>query len=364
MAKRIGIITAGGDSPGLNAAIRGVGKAALSSDIEVLGFRDGFRGLAENLKLKLDKRALSGILTVGGTILGTGRDKPHRMEVDGQMVDVTDTIVRNYEKEKLDALVCLGGGGTHKNALRLVEAGLNIITLPKTIDNDVALTDATIGFDTALGIATEAIDRLHSTAHSHHRIIIAEVMGHRAGWLTLGAGIAGGADVILIPEIPFSMETVAEKIRSRDLAGSNFSIIVVAEGALEIGHDLIYQDLGSEMRAPRLGGIGQHLQRDLEDVTGRETRCVVLGHLQRGGRPNAFDRMLATNFGSCAVRALANGEHGVMVALQAGDVVSVPLTEAIKNIKTVPPNGQLVRTARDTGISFGASDEANYHKPL
>src|ERR1700761_3634930 len=232
MAKRIGIITAGGDSPGLNAAIRGVGKSALSSDIEVLGFRDGFRGLAENLKFRLDKRALAGILTVGGTILGTGRDKPHRMEVDGQMVDMTETIVRNYQKEKLDALVCIGGGGTHKNALRLVEKGLNIVTLPKTIDNDVAMTEATIGFDTALGIATEAIDRLHSTAHSHHRIIIAEVMGHRAGWLTLGAGIAGGADVILIPEIPYDVSEIASAIRLRSKHGTNFSIVAVAEGAM------------------------------------------------------------------------------------------------------------------------------------
>jgi 6-phosphofructokinase 1 len=232
MAKRIGIITAGGDSPGLNAGIRGVGKAALSHNMEVIGFRDGFRGLAENLKFKLDKRGLSGILTIGGTILGTGRDKPHRMEMDGQMVDMTDAIVKNYEKEKLDVIVCLGGGGTHKNALRLVEKGLNIITLPKTIDNDVALTDATIGFDTALGIATEAIDRLHSTAHSHHRIIIAEIMGHRAGWLTLGAGIAGGADVILIPEIPYDVTEIASAIRLRSKHGTNFSIVAVAEGAM------------------------------------------------------------------------------------------------------------------------------------
>src|ERR1043165_1257034 len=232
MTKRIGIITAGGDSPGLNAAIRGVGKAAVSSDIEVIGFRDGFRGLAENLKLKLDKRELAGILTVGGTILGTGRDKPHRMEVDGQMVDMTDAIIRNYEKEKLGALVCLGGGGTHKNALRLVEKGLNIITLPKTIDNDIALTDATIGFDTALGIATEAIDRLPSTAHSHHRIIIREIMGHRAGWLALGAGIAGGADVILIPEIPYEVKKIADAIGRRSKSGTNFSIVAVAEGAM------------------------------------------------------------------------------------------------------------------------------------
>jgi len=184
MSKRIGIITAGGDAPGLNAAIRGVGKAGLSlAGMEIIGFRDGFRGLAEDLRVRLDKRALAGILTVGGTVLGTGRDKPHRMEISGEMRDMTSVIVRNYQKCRLDALVCIGGGGTHKNALRLVQKGLNVITLPKTIDNDIALTDATIGFDTALGIATEAIDRLHSTAHSHHRIIIAEIMGHRAGWL-------------------------------------------------------------------------------------------------------------------------------------------------------------------------------------
>src|SRR5215831_16626979 len=233
MPKRIGIITAGGDSPGLNAAIRGVGKAGLGSfGMEIIGFRDGFRGLAEDLRYRLDKRTLAGILTVGGTILGTGRDKPHRMEMHGELRDMTDIIVRNYKKNRLDALVCIGGGGTHKNALRLVEKGLNIITLPKTIDNDVALTDSTMGFDTALGIATEAIDRLHSTAHSHHRIIIAEVMGHRAGWLTLGAGIAGGADVILIPEIPYDVQKIAKAIRRRSERGTNFSIVAVAEGAL------------------------------------------------------------------------------------------------------------------------------------
>ncbi len=202
--KRIGILTAGGDSPGLNAAIRGVGKTALGFyGMEIIGFRDGFRGLVTDRRLRLDKSTLSGILTVGGTILGTSRDKPHRMKIDGRTRDMTDVIVKNYGKYGLDALVCLGGGGTQKNALRLAEAGLNVITLPKTIDNDVAMTDATFGFATALDIATEAIDRLHSTAHSHHRIIVAEIMGHRAGWLALGAGIAGGADVILIPEIPY-----------------------------------------------------------------------------------------------------------------------------------------------------------------
>src|SRR5882724_3324566 len=231
--KRIGILTAGGDSPGLNAAIRGVGKAASGFyGMEMIGFRDGFRGLVEERRLKLDKAALAGILTVGGTILGTSRDKPHRMLIDGRTRDMTDVIVKNYHKYGLECLVCLGGGGTQKSALRLHEAGLNVITLPKTIDNDVALTDSTFGFATALDIATEAIDRLHSTAHSHHRIIIAEIMGHRAGWLTLGAGIAGGADVILIPEIPYDVKKIAQAIRLRSQHGTNFSIVAVAEGAM------------------------------------------------------------------------------------------------------------------------------------
>ena len=230
--KRIGILTAGGDSPGLNAAIRAVGKSAVGEyGWEMIGFRDGFLGLAQNRFVRLNKTDLAGILTVGGTILGTSRDKPHRMMIDGQERDMTGAIVANYKKNKLDALVCIGGGGTHKNALRLVEKGLRILSIPKTIDNDVVLTDATIGFDTALGIATEAIDRLHSTAHSHHRIVIAEIMGHAAGWLTLGAGIAGGADVILLPEIPYDVERIAAAIRRRSQLGTNFSIVAVAEGA-------------------------------------------------------------------------------------------------------------------------------------
>src|SRR5260221_1656304 len=233
--KRIGILTAGGDSPGLSAAIRGVGKTALGFyGMEMVGFRDGFRGLAENRRLKLDKSALAGILTIGGTILGTSRDKPNRMLVDGRTRDMTDVIIENYKANELCALVCLGGGGTQKNALRLHQAGLNVITLPKTIDNDVAMTDFTFGFDTALNIATETIDRLHSTAHSHHRIIVAEIMGHRAGWLTLGAGIAGGADVILIPEIPYNVEKIAEAIKRRSRRGTNFSIVAVAEGSMSI----------------------------------------------------------------------------------------------------------------------------------
>jgi 6-phosphofructokinase 1 len=366
----IGILTGGGDAPGLNAVIRAVVKTATCEHgMRVIGIEDGFEGLLGATKTRLlSPSEVRGLLPRGGTILGT-RNRGNFVErsrdgVKRSVESVYEEAIANMRVLGIDALVVLGGEGTLTIANEFDKRGIPVCGVPKTIDNDLACTELTFGFVTALDIATEALDRLHTTAESHDRVMILEVMGRHAGWIALHSGIAGGADVILIPEIPFSLQTVADKIRARDLAGSNFSIIVVAEGAIEIGHELVYQDKGDELHSPRLGGIGIHLQHDLEKATGRETRCVVLGHLQRGGRPNAFDRMLATNFGSCAVRALANGEHGVMVALQAGDVVTVPLTEAIKNIKTVPPNGQLVRTARDTGISFGAPDEANYHKPL
>jgi phosphofructokinase-like protein len=366
----IGILTGGGDAPGLNAVIRAVVKTATCEHgMRVIGIEDGFDGLLGATRTRLlSPGDVRGLLPRGGTILGT-RNRGHfaeRTNEDGSpnLEDVYEEAIANMKIVGIDALVVLGGEGTLTIAAEFHKRGIPVCGVPKTIDNDLACTELTFGFVTALDIATEALDRLHTTAESHDRVMILEVMGRHAGWIALHSGIAGGADVILIPEIPFSRDAVVEKVRARDTSGSNFSIIVVAEGALEIGHELIYQDKGDALHAPRLGGIGQHLQRDLESITGRETRCVVLGHLQRGGRPNAFDRMLATNFGSCAVRALANGESGVMVALQAGDVVSVPLTEAIKNIKTVPPDGQLVRTARDTGISFGAPDEASYHKRL
>ena len=373
MAKRIGIITAGGDSPGLNAAIRGVGKAALGSKfkMDVVGYRDGFRGLAEDLKMRLDKHALAGILTVGGTILGTGRDKPHRMEVEGQVVDMTDAIVRNYDKEKLEALVCLGGGGTHKNALRLVEKGLNIVTLPKTIDNDVAMTDATIGFDTALGIATEAIDRLHSTAHSHHRIIIAEIMGHRAGWLTLGAGIAGGADVILIPEIPYDVAEVASAIRLRSKHGTNFSIVAVAEGAMSKEDAAAFaaaakrkenakskterQRAKTELTVltARHSGNTLRLSKQLEELTHLEARVTILGYVQRGGTPSAADRLLATRLGTMCVELINDKVFGVMVAARGDGAKPVPIAEVAGKLRTVPTDHPWIESARRVGTSLG-----------
>src|ERR1700741_131433 len=365
----IGILTGGGDAPGLNAVIRAVVKTATCEyGMRCIGIEDGFEGLLGATQTRvLSPSDVRGLLPRGGTILGTrNRGNFEDRTRDGVKVSVEsvyDEAISNMKVIGIDALVVLGGEGTLTIAAEFDKRGVPVCGVPKTIDNDLACTELTFGFVTALDIATEALDRLHTTAESHDRVMILEVMGRHAGWIALHSGIAGGADVILIPEIPFSREAVADKIRARDLAGSNFSIIVVAEGAAEIGHELIYQDKGDSARAPRPGGLGIHLQHDIEARTGRETRCVVLGHVQRGGRPNAFDRMLATNFGSCAVRSLAEGKRGVMVALQAGDVVTVPLTDAIANLKTVPPDGQLVRTARDTGISFGAPDEARYHRP-
>ena len=369
--KRIGILTAGGDSPGLNAAIRGVGKAALDAGMEIIGFRDGFRGLAENLTIKLDKRGLAGILTVGGTVLGTGRDKPHRMEVHGHVRDMRDVIVRNYHRLKLDAIVCLGGGGTHKNALRLIEKGLNVVTLPKTIDNDLALTDTTIGFDTALGIATIAIDRLHSTAHSHHRIIIAEIMGHRAGWLALGAGIAGGADVILIPEIPYDVRNVAAAIRRRKQYGTNFSIVAVAEGAMpmrEAAHFAIAarhkkeaKNKTEKARAKKElihlrelhAGHTMRLAKQLEELTHLEARVTILGYVQRGGTPSAQDRLLATRLGTAAVKLIQAERFGMMVAARGDDTKAVPVSEVAGRLKLVPADHSWVTSARDVGTCFG-----------
>jgi ATP-dependent phosphofructokinase / diphosphate-dependent phosphofructokinase len=368
MQKTIGILTGGGDAPGLNAVIRAVVKTATNEyGTKVIGIEDGFEGLLGETQTRvLTPRDVRGLLPRGGTILGT-RNRGRFVErlADGVLVKpeaIFKEAIDNLNRLEIEALVVLGGEGTLGIAEEFEKRGFAVCGVPKTIDNDLACTELTFGFVTALDIATEALDRLHTTAESHDRVMLLEVMGRNTGWIALHSGIAGGADVILIPELPFSLESVINKIRERDQGGSNFSIIVVAEGAVETGHQQIYQDTGTKQQAPRLGGIGMYLQHVIEEKTGKETRCVVLGHLQRGGRPNAFDRMLATNYGSCAVRALAEGKSGVMVALQAGDVVTVPLSEAIKNVKTVPPTGQLIRTARDTGISFGTPDEASYHR--
>ncbi len=367
MHKTIGIVTGGGDAPGLNAVIRAAVKTAVGEyGMRVIGIEDSFEGLlGETCTRELTPADVRGLLPRGGTILGTrnrGRFVKRELgDADDERVESYEEATENLSRLGIEALVVLGGEGTLAIAAEFARRGIRVVGVPKTIDNDLAATELTFGFVTALDIATEALDRLHTTAESHDRVMILEVMGRHAGWIALHSGIAGGADVILIPEIPFSTASVARKIAEREACGSQFSIIVVSEGAQEIGHDIIYQEKGATGRAPRLGGIGNHLRGELEEMTGKETRCVVLGHLQRGGSPNAFDRMLATNFGACAVRALVAGESGVMVALQAADIKTVPISEAVAAIKSVPPDGQLVRTARDTGISFGAPDEATHH---
>ena len=375
MTKHIGILTAGGDSPGLNAAIRGVGKAAQNNyDMRVIGIRDGFRGLAENRTVSLEGGVLSGILTIGGTILGTSRDKPHKMKIAGKNQDMTDVIVENYQANHLDALVCLGGGGTQKNALQLKQKGLNVITMPKTIDNDVGMTDVTFGFDTALGIATDAIDRLHSTAHSHHRIIVVEIMGHRAGWLTLGAGLAGGADVILLPEIPYQLNKVAESITQRVKHGKNFSIVAVAEGALSVEESVVLQAIQKriteaesvndrKVRKQAKAELKQFearhadhtllLARQLEELTGLESRPTILGHLQRGGTPSAADRLLATRLGTACVDMINDGIGGVMVAARGEGAEAVPLEEVAGKKKLVPVDHPWIDSARRVGVSLG-----------
>jgi len=372
MTKSIGILTAGGDSPGLNAAIRAVSKTAADSfGMEVIGFKDGFRGFMENRTIRLKGEVLSGILTVGGTILGTSRDKPNRMPIGGKLMDMRDVMADNYHKHHLDALVCLGGGGTQKNAYQLIEKGLNIITLPKTIDNDVAMTDVTFGFDTALGIATEAIDRLHSTAHSHHRIIVVEVMGHNAGWLALGAGIAGGADVILIPEIPYDIEVVAQAIRQRSRAGKNFSIVAVSEGAMSKDDAQLFQathekiegakdkEAKDKVKAKLATLENQHLgntlrlTNQLEELTGLESRLTILGHLQRGGTPSAADRLLATRLGTACVQFIDQGNFGIMIAARGDGVEAVPLEQVVGKRRLVPPDHPWIDSARRLGTCLG-----------
>ncbi|KXK02858.1 MAG: 6-phosphofructokinase [Acidobacteria bacterium OLB17] len=365
MYKQIGILTGGGDAPGLNAAIRAVVRTASGKfGMQCIGIEDSFEGiLGETHTVKLSPKNVSGLLSQGGTVLGTRNRGSFVKMVDGKPVftelPVSEALA-NLDILGIEALVAIGGEGTLAIAEQFHKRGFPVIGVPKTIDNDLAATEFTFGFMTAIDIATEALDRLHTTAASHDRVMVLEVMGRNTGWIALHAGLAGSADIILIPEIPFSFEAIRRKVLEREAAGSRFTNIVVAEGALEVGKSETYSDR-AELR---LGGIGEIVRRRVEEMVGKESRCVVLGHLQRGGSPNAFDRMLGTNFGACAARALANGETGRMVALQAGTVITVPLDEAIANIKTVPTDGQLVRTARDVGISFAAPHEAELSEKM
>lgn len=359
MYKQIGILTGGGDAPGLNAVIRAVVRTAIGEfGMTVIGVEDSFEGiLGETHTVKLTTKSVSGILPRGGTILGTRNRGSFVKTIDGCTVYPQMPIgeaLANLDILGIEALIVLGGEGTLAIAEQFHKRGFPVIGVPKTIDNDLAATEFTFGFMTAIDIATEALDRLHTTAASHDRVMILEVMGRNTGWIALHAGLAGSADIILIPEIPFSFESIVRKVQARENSGSRFTNIVVAEGAIEVGKSEMYQDT----EHMRLGGVGEYIRRSIETLTDKESRCVVLGHLQRGGSPNAFDRMLGTNFGACAVRALANGETGKMVALQAGNTVTVPLNEACTDIKKVPVDGQLVRTALDIGISFAAPKES------
>ena len=369
---RIGILTAGGDSPGLNAAIRGVGKTAIGHyGMELIGFRDGITGLVANRHVNLDGPALSGILTTGGTVLGTSRDKVHRMVVDGQTRDMVPTVLENYASLGLDGLIVIGGGGSAKNAKRLADAGLNVLTLPKTIDNDIYGTDTSFGFATATEIATEAIDRVHSTAHSHHRIILTEVMGHRAGWLTLASGLAGGADVILIPEIPYSVQSVADTIKARMARGSSFSVVAVAEGARDADDTADYEAaklLVKSAKSPESVRAAKahlahvedtqrehtfRLARELEAATGLDTRVTILGYVQRGGTPCAADRLLGTRLGAAAADMVARGEYGYMVAARGDGTEAVPLAEVAGKVKLVPADHDWIAAARKVGTGLG-----------
>lgn len=357
--KRIAVLTGGGDAPGLNAVIRAVVKTAINEfGWEVFGVRNGYDGfLEEGGVFPLDLAAVRGILPRGGTILGTAnRGNPFARKVvrDGREVvlDISGDLIAAIERLKLDAVIVIGGDGTLHVSLELFEKGVPVVGVPKTIDNDVGGTEVTFGFDSALTIATEALDRLHTTAEAHHRVMVLELMGRDAGFIALHSGVAGGADVILIPEIPFEFEAVIHKVRQRAERGSHFSLINVSEGAKPVGGRQVFARGGDAVYAPRLGGIGQEVAQYVE-AQGFESRVTVLGHLQRGGAPTAFDRWLATRYGAAAVRVAAAGGFGRMVALRNAQVVDIPLAEALAVPKRVDVNGDAVRTARGIGISFG-----------
>jgi 6-phosphofructokinase 1 len=327
---RIGILTGGGDCPGLNPVIRAVVRKALLEGYEIVGIKNGWKGLIENDTMPLNIDTVSGILPKGGTILGTSRTNPYKKQGD------LEKVKESFKKIGLDALVAVGGEDTLGVASKLVKEGLSIVGVPKTIDNDLSATDYTFGFDTALNVAMECIDRLHTTAESHHRIIVAEVMGRHAGWIAIEAGLAGGADVILIPEIPIDLKEVCEIIKKRHNRGKTFSIVVVAEGAQFKDGTMVTQEQKLDSFGHvRLGGIGENLADQIEKMTGFETRVSVLGHIQRGGSPTAFDRVLGTRFGVKAVELIKNKKFGRMVALAGIKIIDVPLEEAVKDLKTV-----------------------------
>lgn len=358
--KRIAISTGGGDAPGLNAVIRSATLSALDLGWEVLGIIRGYAGLlGDDEVVRLDRNSVAGIAHLGGTILRTtNRGNPFsypRQRPDGTSYeeDRSDELMQRARELGIDAVIAIGGDGSLLIAKQLCDKGMKIIGVPKTIDNDVSGTITTFGFDTAVNTALDAIDKLHTTAESHDRVIVLEVMGRQAGFIALHAGFAGTADIILIPEIPFDIEKVCEKVRARDAAGRRFSIVVCAEGAFAAGGSQVTLSGTSSDKNVRLGGIGEQVAREIQARTGKESRSLVLGHLQRGGQPTGYDRLLATRFGGAALRAVREEKWGSMVALQSPNIVTIPIAEAIREPKRVDPSHDIVLTARATGISFG-----------
>lgn len=356
--KKIAINTGGGDAPGLNAVIRATTLAAINAGWEVYGISHGYRSLVEGTLIPLTRDRVRGITHLGGTILGTAnRGNPFEFPVQTpngiEPTDISDRVVENFHKAGLDVLICIGGDGSMRIAKRFMDKGIPIIGVPKTIDNDIEGTVITFGFDTAVTTATDAIDRLHSTAESHERVMVVELMGRYAGWIALNAGISGSADVILIPEIPFDIEKVCEKVLERERAGRHFSIVVCAEGAHPIGGEMKTKGAKEAGRDVMLGGIAEYVAKEIGLRTGKETRSLVLGHLQRGGSPTTFDRLLALRFGAAAVRCIQEGKINVMVALDPPGIKAIPIEEAISKMKLVPLNCDTVSTARALGISFG-----------
>ncbi len=358
--KRIGILTGGGDCPGLNAVIRAVAKATMNGGGEVVGIEDGYLGLIENRLRVLTNQDVSGILTAGGTILGScNKANPAKYAMpdgDGKWVlrDVRDQVVRHFNAAGLDAMVVIGGDGTMTGAADLIARGLNIVGVPKTIDNDLWATEITFGHDTAVNTASDALDKVHTTASSHHRVMVVELMGRYAGWIALHAGLASGADVILIPEIPFDLDKVAAKCLYRRQVGKGFTIIAVGEGAVPAGGKQFVSHIDETSPDPiRLGGVGKFVSDELEKRTGLESRAIVLGHIQRGGTPTPHDRILATEFGYQAFKLLSAGQFGRMVVQQQGRIDSVPITEVAGKVRTVPIDDILIQVARAIGTSFG-----------
>ena len=358
--KRIAISTGGGDAPGLNAVIRAAVHSALRRGWEVHGIRRGYGALlGEDEVVRLDRDAVRGITHLGGTILGTtNRGNPFEWPVrreNGETVTVdrSDEIVEAFHNHGFDAMIAIGGDGSLRIAHRLGQMGIPVVGVPKTIDNDLAVTEVTFGFHTAVQTATEALDKLHSTAESHERVMVVEVMGRHTGWIALHSGLAGTADVILIPEIPYDVRKVCDKIEARYRSGRRFAIVVAAEGARPADGDVAVREAAKAGQDKRYGGIAERIAEEIQDCTGFETRSLVLGHLQRGGTPSAYDRLIALRFGTAAVRCVENGEFGTMVAIDGGAIKAIPLLTAIERMKEVDPGSDTVQTARDMGVSLG-----------